>query len=358
MSDQLILMMDGKPHRGWTRATVGRSIERGPQQFDVSLTDTWGNTEGINPRSVQIGMGLQVYVNDDLLLTGYIDDVDPEYGATTHALSARGRSKLGDLVDCSTEGKQFSGQSLAQIATLLCKPFGISVLIDASAKTAANQPFVGKTPTLDLGQPIWEFLEEQARIRAVLLISDEQGNLRITRAGTARADVALALGKNIKSASGSFSAQALFSDYIVTGQQPNTPQVKLEGVDNSQPKAAISSSATVARHRPFVVSSDNPLDIAGCKTRAEWQRNVHEGRSVGVVYTVSGWRQTSGGRIWTPNELIQVTDPWMGWNDQRLIVETRLMLDDDGSNTEIRVMPKEAFALVPEVETVSRGFIL
>lgn len=347
-NDQLIMVIDGTPHRGWTRASIGRSIERGPHQFDLTLTDNWSGRSTVSPRSVRAGMPVQAYINDDLVLSGYIDDVDPQYDKENHTLRARGRSKLGDLVDCSTEGRTFDSQSLLQICTALCQPFGISVSVDSSAKDAANQVFKGKQYTLDLGEAIWDFLEELARIRAVLLTSDSNGNLVITRAGIGRADIALELGKNIEMASGTFSSRELFSDYIVTAQQPSTPQLQLEGVDNSQPKARVKAGG---RFRPLVISNDNPGDIAACQMRAEWQRNVHEGRAAGVVYTVTGWRQTPGGRLWAPNELIHVNDDWMGWNDERLIVETRINLDaETGSNTEIRVMPKGAFAVEREVK--------
>jgi prophage tail gpP-like protein len=345
MSDELILMIDGKPHRGWTSLTVGRSIERGPHEFEVSLTDRWGRAEAINPRSIVAGMPVQVYVNDARITSGYIDDVDPQYDATQHSLAVRGRSKLGDLVDCSTEGQQFPRMSLLGIATQLCAPFGISVAADTSVASEAGAVF-NSPQTLDLGQPIWEFLEELARIRAVLLTSTADGNLLITRAGTGTADVALALGKNIKAASGSFSHRELFSDYIVTAQQPGTPT--LTGTDTSQPKGTAKGSG---RYRPFVVRADSTGDIADCRTRAEWQRNVHYGRSRGIVYTISGWRQTPGGRLWTPNEMVAVKDPWSGIDTELLIVESRIRLGEEGSTTENRVMPREAFDVLPLPES-------
>lgn len=349
MSDTLILVVDGTPHYGWTRLTVGRSIERGPHEFEVSMTNRWGAAESTSPRTVLAGMPVQVLVNEDLVMTGYIDDVDPEYDDKNHSITVRGRSKLGDLVDCSTEGKQFKGMSLLAIAKTLCEPFGIAVNADSSVQDVATQQFT-QTKTLDVGQPIWEFLEELARTRAVLLTSDANGNLLITRAGTGRADVALVLGQNIKSASGSFSHRELFSDYTVTAQQPDA--VQLEGVDVSQPIGRATGSG---RHRPFVVSADESADVAGCKTRAEWQRNVHYGRSQGVVYTVSGWRQTPEGRLWAPNEIVTVDDAWSGIDSDLLIAETRLTLGGQGSTTEIRVMPKEAFDLVP-VPEATQGY--
>lgn len=355
MTDQLIMVIDGIPHTGWSRASIGRSIERGPHDFDLELTEFWNSSTAVKTRSVQRGMTLQAYVNDELLLSGYIDDLNPSYDAQSHTISVRGRSRLGDLVDCSTLSKQYSGQSLLQICQQQCKPFGISVFIDESAKKAANQIFQ-KSYTLDLGEPIWEFLEELARIRAVLLTSNANGDLVITRAGTAHCDTALILGKNIKSASGSFSSQDLFSDYTVTAQQGNEPATKLEGIDTVLPRANIHSGG---RYRPFAVSADNPMDIGGCKTRAEWQRNVNEGRAESVVYTLSGWRQSPNGQIWAPNELVSVTDPYMSLkNSLRLIAETRLILGDNGRNTELRVMPKGAFDLIPEVEQAAdQGFI-
>ncbi|WP_292950154.1 MULTISPECIES: phage baseplate assembly protein [unclassified Neptuniibacter] len=353
--DQLIMMVDGTPHTGWTEGSISRSIERGPHNFSLQLSEIWNTKTQVNRRAIEKGMPLQAYINDDLLLSGYINELEPSYDATNHTISIRGRSRLGDIVDCSTKGKQFSGRSLFQVCQALCKPFGINVLVDPSAKKAANQVFV-KSKRLDLGEPIWEFLEELARIRAVLLTSNANGDLVITRAGVARADVALVLGQNIKTASGNFSEQDLFSEYTVSGQQSNEPSLNLEGVDTVLPAATVKGSG---RYRPFVVAADDDMDFAACKTRAEWQRNVHKGRSESVVYNITGWRQEPEGRIWAPNELVTVTDSYQNlMNAERLIAETRLMLNGRGRNTELRVLPKEAFELIPEVEkAASEGFI-
>lgn len=352
MSDALIVHIGGKVFSFWTKATIARSIERGAYSFELTLTDSFETdaSKSKNPvRTIAPGMAVKVFINDEQIVAGYIDDVNPSYNKNTHTLNVTGRSKVGDLIDCSTIGKQFKiGQTFLQIATALCTPFGINIVVDDSAKVAANKVFKANH-MLDVGQTIWEFLEELARIKAVLLFSNSAGDLVVTRAGTTISDVALVLGQNIEAASGTFSDRAVFSDYTVCSQQSNNPMLNLDSTANTQPKATVSN--TGIRYRPFVVSSDNPADIATCKTRAEWQKNVSEGRAKTVVYTVTGWRQKLGGKLWTPNQLIAVNDPWMGWNDQRLIVETRIILDPEaGSTTEIMVMPKGAFDMVPVAE--------
>lgn len=360
MSDQLIVHIDGKVFTFWTKATIARSIERGAYSFELTLTDSFEQdvSKTKNPaRTIKEGMSVSVFINDEQILTGYIDDVNPSYNKTSHSLSVTGRSKIADLIDCSTVGKQFkSGQTFLQIAKGLCADFDINIIVDDSAKVAANEPFKANH-MLDVGQTIWDFLEGLARIKAVLLISNSAGDLVITRAGTKLADVALVLGQNIEAASGTFSDRAVFSEYTVCSQQANSPVLILDSVANTQPKATVANAGI--RHRPFVISSDNPADIATCKTRAEWQKNVSEGRSQSVVYTVTGWRQKPNGELWTPNQLVAVDDSWMGWNDQRLIVEARIILDSEsGSSTEVMVMPKGAFDLVPESEKAAAGFIL
>lgn len=347
-SDRLRVNIDGKVHTYWTQATIARSMERGAHSFELSLTDSMEATglggHGASARAVQPSMSVTVFVNDEQIIAGYIDDVSVSYSSKSHQLNVTGRSKIGDLIDCTTLGKQFQiGQTLAGIARQLCEPFGIQVSVADSAKDAANEVF-NSDQMLDLGQSIWAFLEGLARLKAVLLVSDLSGNLQITRAGADMADVALVLGKNIQSASGRFSAQGVFSEYTVTGQQMKTPSTNQDAKGITQNQAKVSASG---RYRPFALSADGPADVAACETRAKWQKNVNESRANTMTYTVQGWRQTPNGKLWAPNALVSVQDPWMGWDGELLITETRLMLNEGGSTTEIHLVPKGAFDLKP-----------
>lgn len=357
MSDRLYVYIEGKVHSFWTKATIARSIERGAYGFQLTLTDSFENNTQTSPRVIKRGQAVEIFINKEKILTGYIDDVNPSYSLKTHTLMITGRSKVADLIDCSTNGKQFKvGMRLRQIVSVCCLPFGINVTVDPSAETAANEPMKAEH-MLDVGQPIWEFLEELARIKAVLLVSDNDGNLVITRAGSSFSEVALVLGENILGASGTFSNISIFSEYTVNGQQGSTP-LKLVGVpDKTQPKGTVKNST--GRYRPYVISSDNPVDAADCKTRAQWQKNVNESRAESVVYTVQGWRQKESGSLWNPNVLVPVKDDWMDWHGNYLMVEARISLDDKGSTTEIRVMPEGAFGLVPKNEeaVTQKGFI-
>ncbi|MBJ7537160.1 phage baseplate assembly protein [Marinomonas transparens] len=348
LADELIVHIGGKVHSYWTQATIARSMERGAHSFDLSLTDSFEIADSAMQnalvRSVQPGMDVAVLINDEQIVAGYVDDVNVSYDGKSHSLNITGRSKIADLIDCSGAGQQFQlGQSLTDIANTLCQPFGIQVSVADSATSAANEPFKSDQ-MLDLGQPIWEFLEGLARLKAVLLASDADGNLVITRAGAKMADVALVLGENIKTASSTFSDRSVFSEYSVYGQQAKNPSTNQDAKAITQNKG--NASAEGVRYRPFAVSADIPSDTAACETRAKWQKNVFESRAKSMTYTVQGWRQRPNGKLWEPNALVSVEDPWLGWDGELLITETRITLDEGGSNTQIHLMPKGAFDLL------------
>ncbi|MFK4751436.1 phage baseplate assembly protein [Oceanobacter antarcticus] len=352
--NELILVIDSKEYTGWKRVAVSRGIEQGPHQFEVEAAPDLDADRGIF--AIEDGMAVDVYVDSDQVTSGYIDDVDVSYDKRTSAVTVRGRSKLGDLVDCSTVGQQVKpGQTLAGIASTLCANFGIAVVVDSTATAPANKAFASADLALDAGQPVWEFLEELARVRGVMLISTATGDLQITRAGTTQAAVTLELGQNILAAKGTRSHRSLFSTISVTGQQP----AFISSDTSATSQSGATETGDAVRHRPMVLFSDSPADVAACEAQAKHRRRIGYGRSRQVIYTVQGWRQTDGGDLWLPNQLVQINDSRNQLaNAQRLISETRLMMDiRSGRTTEITVMPPEAFDLLAEPATTV-GYVL
>lgn len=341
MSD-LSLRIGSDIHRGWTEVRVQRSIEQVADTFDLSLTDFWGAND--EARAIRAGEPCQVRIDDQPVITGYIDDVLPEYDGEQHTVTVTGRSKTADLVDCSGRARQFKKQDLAQIARKLADPFGVDVVVNADV----GEPF--ESISLEPGQPYFELLEELARIRALRLNSDPEGRLLITRTGTGRAGTPLVLGENVRSASGSFSIRDRFDTYVVQGQRSGSDNSW--GNDAAEPEAE-SVDTGVQRHRPTLVMAEGQVDIAACQKRAKWQRNTAFGRSRGITYTVDGWHHADG--LWQPNTKVRVDDHWLGVDGEMLIAGVQMLLDNQGERTELRVAPPEAYDLIELPEPESGG---
>lgn len=331
MSD-LQLKIGSDLYGGWTKIDVHRSLDQVADSFDLELTDRWA--ESMPRRPVRMGSACQVLIDGEVVVTGYVDESRPHYDKETHTVSASGRSKTADLVDCSAPVRLY-GQTLEAVAKEICKPFGISVVseVETSPIQIAQE---------EQGQTAYEVLESLSRQAAVILTSNANGDLVITRASDKRVSTALVLGENAEIAEGTFSMRDRFSEYIVKAQ--NT------GGDMSfgEEAAHIKETATDAlmRYRPTVIIAEDPSTPADAKRRAEWQRNVNYGRSRQATYTVNGWRHKDG--LWIPNRQVRVKDELLGFNDEWLMIAgVRYVLDERGERVELTVMPKEAFDLIP-----------
>ncbi len=210
------LKVDGTIYGGWKQITVRRSLEQLAASFELVVSERWAGQDTVRP--IRPGAACTLLVNNSPVIVGYVDDVNIEYGDKQHQVAVSGYDKTGDLVGCSAPSTQFSGRTLAQVATDLCKPFGIGVKV--------NTDIGGQFSRLknNEGDSVFETLESAARIRAVLLLSDGLGNLVLSRAGTQRISEALELGKNIYRASGKNSHRDRFSRYEVKGQMAGSDE--------------------------------------------------------------------------------------------------------------------------------------
>lgn len=336
---EVLLSVDGAEWGGWQSYRINLGMQQLAGGFQLSLTERWAGQDSRRP--LRAGAPCTLHYDGELLITGYLDNVAPNYNAEDHSISVSGRDTTADLVDCSAPATQWIGRSLAAVARELCAPFGITVIDQAGA----NAPFRSLKP--NDGETVFDMLDQAARIRGVLLITDGKGNLVITRAGTARASDALRLGQNILSGSGNFDLRDVFSSYSLKGQA--------QGDDNfyGEVAAAVLAKATdtrIKRHRPLTLIADGPLDGAGAREQVTWERNVRWGRSQSITYSVQGHRQ-SNGALWRPNMLTNVFDHYQFLDGaERLITDLTYILDDQGERADLTVMPREAFDLVAQPE--------
>lgn len=345
---EIRLTVDGADWGGWQSYRINLGMQQLSGSFELHLTERWAGQAG--RRALRVGAPCTLHYDGELLITGYLDSVSPTYSAQDHSISASGRDKTADLVDCSAPATQWIGRSLADVARELCAPFGIAVVDQAGAGAA----FKSLKP--NDGETVFEMLDQAARIRGVLLITDGRGNLVITRAGQERAADALRLGRNVLTGSGSFDLRDVFSAYTLKGQQSGDDW---QFGEQASGVSATASDKRIKRHRPLTLIADGPLDTAAARERVTWERNVRWGRSQRITYSVPGHRQQSGA-LWRPNMLVPVFDTYQFLDGiDRLITDLTYILDDQGERTELTVMPREAFDLVeqPEPEAADATFL-
>lgn len=349
---RVVLTVDGTEWAGWTELEIVRSIERVAGGFVLALTDRWAGQAERRP--IKQGTACTLAIDGEVLITGWIDDVEHAYDHQKRTLAVRGRDKTGDLFDCAAVHRPFEilGLKLDAIATRLCQPFNIPVTAQVDMGRAfgrfAIQP----------GETAWEAIERGCRQRAVLPMPDGKGGLILTRAGEGgEAAAPLRLGGdggNILAGQMTLSAKELFSDYIVMGQQASSSafDVFVPGAADRPESRPMSPSArvrdaSVTRYRPTIILAEMQGTGLTLAQRAEWQRAVATGKAVRGTYTVQDWR--AAGTLWQANTLVRVTDSFAGLDDaEMLIASTKMRLTEGGTLTEIEVAHRDAYRLIPE----------
>lgn len=337
MTPEVRLCINGRKYGGWKTVRVGRSIEQVAGIFQLTVTEKWPDQP--LQRKIKPGDACTLEVDGAVVITGFVDTVEPRYDAEKHDIRVIGRDKTGDLVDCSAQYQQgqIKGRNLAQIADALAGPFGIEIITD----TDIGASF--KSFSLQEGETIFESLDRAAKHRGVLIVTPGDGTLKIVRASTEVLPVSLELGKNILSARATFSHRDRFNRYVVKGSTAGDDFLFGEAAAHNI--AEVTDTEIRAPRVSVTVAEDN-ADLATCNKRAQWQRNTAIARSVRVVYLVQGWTYDAK-NLWRPNVNVHVRDAFLGIDMNLLIVAVAFVLDADGTRTELTLARREAYDLIP-----------
>ncbi len=339
---QVELSVGGQIYGGWTALSIQRGIEQLSGSFTLTLTERWPEQTAARP--VKPGQACVVSIDGEAVVTGYIDEVSPSFSSNEHTLSVTGRDATADLVDCAAiyASGQWKNASLARIARDLCAPFKIPVVIDPNAQALADQPF--PSWNIEEGEKVFDCLQRAALLRTVLLTTNGDGKLLITRPGFEKAVSALGEGANILSGEGKFSWAERFSEYRVKGHTRGDVASK-----------GVAKDTVISRYRPTIILAEDQASQATASERANWEKTVKIGRSNRATVTVQGWRQGVGVPLWLPNLRVSVTSPTLRVDGELLISSLTYTLDSSGSKTALELVDPRAFDMLAGIKTTRLG---
>ncbi len=334
-SNDVRLCIAEKEYGGWKSVRIVRGIEQLAGTFSMVVSERWPGQPSNRP--INPGDACTVAIDGEVVITGYVDDVNPSFAPEMRQVGIEGRDVTGDLVDCSAEPKQWPDRDLLQIAKAVCRPFGIKVRADVSV----GERFISFA--VNPCETVHETLRRMARHRGVLLVSDGQGGLVITRRGTARAGAQLVEGENILSGSARRSARRRYGRYRVIGQTATSETWTPTDAFHIE---AAATDAGIRRYRPLDLMAEDQAHQA--QTQATWEKHSRIAKSTDTAVTVQGWR--GGGELWRPNTLVDLISPSLGLSREMLITSVSNVKDDQGTRTELTLARPEAYNLqvIPE----------
>ena len=356
--NDIALHIKGKKFEGWTSANVQKSLYQMTGSFSLGVTDIFPN--GPKKWSIKMGDECSVSINNQIIITGYIEDIPISYGPEDHSISFGGRDKTGDLIDCSfTEtAKEWNSQKIVTIIEALCDPFGIDVVVDDSVETKANEKTAKDQFKINEGETVFDTIFRLCKPKGILPVSYGNGKLILTGTGTQKAADTLRFGENILSGSISQSDKDRFAEYIVKGQGETTSW--RTPTEAASPKG-VYKDVIILKSRPWrkiVIWPESSSTIGYCKDLAKWECLNRAGKSRSVDYEVQGWTQ-SNGKVWPLNALVNVKDSFLDIDKKMLIASVGFSIDDtSGTKTRLNLVSPDTFEMPPinPTEEMSTGW--
>ena len=335
--DKVELIIAGRAYGGWTDVEIDYGIDSIAHQFTLSLTER--GEGGAQELPVDAGSECRVTIGGETVITGYIDAINASVDSQNHGITASGRSKAADLIDCSAIGtpSSWSNRKFEAIAADLVKPLGISIV----ARSDTGAPFAKFA--VQTGESVFEALERMAKLRSLLLISTSAGAVEIVTPTPKGAAIRLVQGQHFKAITGRHDVSQRFSQYLIKGQSAGSDSV------NGKAAAHVKASATdpaIERYRPLMIVAEDQANAASMSARAKWEATVRAAKAQGADVTLPTWRDPTG-QLWQPMQRVRLVSQWVNIDADLLITNVSLRLSQDESTATLTLAYPDAYSQMP-----------
>lgn len=326
----------GEKFTGWESISITRALGAVCGAFEMAISD---RLTGKN-YSLLTQAEAEVRIDSDLVLTGFIEEVDFAIDAKAHTATLKGRDRTCDLVDCSIPLPLPSapkGTNVFSFFGRIVAPYSLIKLkseVPASKSTEIIKANEGETPAA--------LIIRLCKDRGWLPVTTEKGELLITESGSARAKDGLVFGKNVLSAKAIYDYKDRFQTYTLTGQRAGAEAELAESFGGSLSVSATATDEGVKRHRPTLIHADSAATPATLKKRAQVEALFRAGNSQVIEVIVQGWRQ-SNDQLWKPNLVVSCKIPPLYVDQDLLIGEVSYLLGDTGTLCRMQLKRPDAF---------------
>ena len=334
---KVTLKVSGVEYGGWTSVSITTALESFYRSFSV-VSSRKANDAGVLEFGIAAEDEVEVFIDDDKVLTGYVTKVSAAYGATGIDLRVDGVGAPWVMCKSSLPyeaPKTYDNMPAVDVLRQICGYFGVELFaqIDTTDKWSisfsADEEIQGK-------------LTDLVKKKTVLLSEDESGRLVLTQpGGGGRANDVIQNGVNVLEARLEIDAEKLYGKYIVYGQGANPTSTR--PVSDNQLVGCCEGDALWKRVLAKK-QSGNAIQTE-LDARAGLLRDYLEATAKKLTYKVHGWRQ-SNGELWRVNTSVRVDDSNFVLKENFLIAGVSYSLSSSGTVSTLQLVPLAAINYV------------
>ena len=300
--ERITVELGGSSFSGWSDVSISLGVDRAVRTAELTISDFSG------ARPFLPGDECTLSAGGDVLITGYVRDVEPSYDSNQHQVRLTIVSRTVDATEASIN--HLTGFTKDKDLIEIAREFdtaGIGIVADESfPKEPRSFVFTGST--------LFHHIERLARAYGALIYDTPEGKLRIAKKPRGRHSGALKEGGNIISATGMLTERGRHSPVIVRGQSSRGTG---PGALRSEGRAI---DRNLRRERPLVLILESQATSEKLIERAKRQVRRAAGVSTRANVVVSGWRD-AGGTIFEPHYLIRLASPRI-YCDQDMAIQS------------------------------------
>lgn len=350
--NKITIEIDGINFEDFETGNVSRRFDEFCGTFDFKCSKDDADDFNIDEQSY-----CTIYVNDKKVMTGVIDKVSPSEDANSSSVNISGRDITCDIVDSTLPTSiSLSGEfDLVTVVEKVVEALGLQDLV----KVINNIPDLKKFTSADVvssevDKNAFEFLNEYAQKVSAILITDEDGNIVITRAGekTVPDKILNQFGNpdnNVLSSSAGYDFSERYYKYIVVSQSNATTEKKEITLDSVSQKG-IAYDEAVRKSRVKVIKADNSCNSETCQEIATLEANVRRANSLKYNCSLAGY-QLNNGDLYSINTLMTVIDD-DNFIESQLMVKSVSFDFGDGSITNLEFASLDAYTLQANLDEI------
>lgn len=347
---KITLEVDGIEYEGFTDIAVSSSLEGFSSSFSFSTT-VKETALGVIQNDLKLQQKAKVFVEKNLIITGYIEALDISYSADSHSITVSGRDIGGDLIDSSIIQKSYSIKNFVNLINRVLLDNGFTIKVINKVGVLNLEPT--EVVKAEKSESVFDFLDRYAKKLQVILKIDENGDLTIIREDS---DVVKnMIINNFTSDTNILSANLNLS----TVDRFNLIQVYSQGNNKTHTKASISQKGTasdsqIRKTRRKIISMDTASQSKSLKSLAEWNVNLRRAKGSRYSCRVVGFL-SSNKQVWKPNTLVDVIDLTAQIEGTFLIQGVEFTQSLQGSFTSLDIVERGAFSTLG-IESFGNSF--
>jgi prophage tail gpP-like protein len=239
-----------------------------------------------------------------LAVTGWIETRQVAYDANQHGVMLIGKSATAKVAKSSvfTETGEFDGKSFQQIAQEVIGKYPVGIKI---VGTLDPTPF--DKMQAQKGELIWDFLERLARVRGIVMGSDQYGNFLLIGDHQAPITGQLIEGRNIKSCQCTITQEQIYAEYRVDAQKPAS-----DADAGSAASEMTNTAGTIIPRIPqslLITPAEQPVKtLAELAKRARTEADWHDYTEISATVIVQGWL-SDGVNLWNAGDDVFIRSP-------------------------------------------------